>query len=45
MLYHGIALRPCPMLKSESVAEYWGQSIRDLPARVALWVWGLVRFR
>jgi len=33
------------MLKSESVAEYWGKSIPDLPAPVALWVWGSVRFR
>jgi len=31
--------------KVRSVADYWGQSVPDLPAPVALWVWGLVRFR
>ena len=31
--------------KVRSVADYWGQSIPDLPARVALWVWGSVHFR
>jgi len=30
--------------KVRSVAQYWGQSVPDLPAPVALWVWGLVRF-
>jgi len=31
--------------KVRSVADYWGQSVPDLPAPVALWVWGLVQFR
>jgi len=31
--------------KVRSVADYGGQSVPDLPPPVALWVWGLVRFR
>ena len=31
--------------KVRSVADYCGQCVPDLPAPVALWVWGLVRFR
>jgi len=31
--------------KVRSVSDYWGQSVPDLPAPVALWVWGLGRFR
>jgi len=30
--------------KVRSVTNYWGQSVPYLPAPVALWVWGLVRF-
>jgi len=30
--------------KVQSVADYWGQSVPDMPAPVTLWVWGLVRF-
>jgi len=31
--------------KVPSVADYGGHSVPDLPGPVALWVWGLVRFR
>jgi len=31
--------------KVRSIADYWGQSVPNRPAPVALWVWGSVRFR